>query len=110
MHFRSLILAVTRYVYRRERHAAVATRYGCGVSDRNLGQTNLLSLFNRAIPVMFVLTSCLLASSLAGAQNGTPAPRPEGEDSLMQLLTDKGFHDIENESWNAYGQFTYISS
>ena len=28
----------------------------------------------------------------------------------MQLLADKGLHDIDNESWNAYGQFTYISS
>jgi len=28
----------------------------------------------------------------------------------MQMLADKGLHDIENESWNAYGQFTYISS
>jgi hypothetical protein len=28
----------------------------------------------------------------------------------MQLLADRGLHDIENESWNAYGQFTYISS
>ena len=28
----------------------------------------------------------------------------------MQLLTDHGLHDIEDESWNAYGQFTYISS
>ena len=26
------------------------------------------------------------------------------------MLADKGLHDIENESWNAYGQFTYISS
>src|SRR5580700_5975178 len=52
----------------------------------------------------------LLAASLASAQNGTPAPRPEDEGSFMQLLADKGLHDIENESWNAYGQFTYISS
>lgn len=28
----------------------------------------------------------------------------------MKMLADKGLHDIENESWNAYGQFTYISS
>jgi high affinity Mn2+ porin len=57
-----------------------------------------------------VLGSLLLASSLARAQNGAPAPRPEGQFSFMQLLADKGLHDIENESWNAYGQFTYISS
>ena len=28
----------------------------------------------------------------------------------MKLLTEHQLHDIENESWNAYGQFTYISS
>jgi high affinity Mn2+ porin len=28
----------------------------------------------------------------------------------MQVLAGKGLHNIEDESWNAYGQFTYISS
>jgi high affinity Mn2+ porin len=28
----------------------------------------------------------------------------------MNVLDEHGLHDIENESWNAYGQFTYISS
>jgi high affinity Mn2+ porin len=28
----------------------------------------------------------------------------------MKVLAEDGLHDIENESWNAYGQFTYISS
>jgi hypothetical protein len=28
----------------------------------------------------------------------------------MQLLDERGLHDRENETWNAYGQFTYISS
>jgi high affinity Mn2+ porin len=57
-----------------------------------------------------VLASLVFASSIANAQNGTPAPRPSDEVSVMQLLADKGLHDIDNESWNAYGQFTYISS
>ncbi len=26
----------------------------------------------------------------------------------MNLLTHQGLHDIENESWNAYGQLTWI--
>jgi high affinity Mn2+ porin len=55
------------------------------------------------------VTSLLLASSLACAQNGAPAPRPDDEFSFMQYLADKNLHNIENESWNAYGQFTYIS-
>ena len=28
----------------------------------------------------------------------------------MNYLSDRGLHDINDESWNAYGQFTYISS
>ena len=59
---------------------------------------------------MLVLGGLFLGTSLAHAQNGTPAPRPEDQFTFMQYLADKGLHDIENESWNAYGQFTYISS
>jgi high affinity Mn2+ porin len=66
--------------------------------------------FWSSIPAVMVLAGMVLGSSLAGAQNGAPAPRPENEFSFMQYLADKGLHDIENESWNAYGQFTYISS
>jgi high affinity Mn2+ porin len=36
--------------------------------------------------------------------------RPDEQPSLMKVLAEDGPHDIENESWNAYGQFTYISS
>lgn len=57
-----------------------------------------------------LLGSILLASGPASAQNGAPAPRPEEQPSFMQLLADDGLHDMENESWNAYGQFTYGSS
>jgi len=28
----------------------------------------------------------------------------------MNLLAKKGLHDLKDERWNAYGQFTYISS
>ena len=51
----------------------------------------------------------LLASLPASAQNGSPAPRPE-EQPRMKVLEEHGMHDIKNENWNAYGQFTYISS
>lgn len=30
--------------------------------------------------------------------------------SLMQALADQGWHDMDDERWNAYGQATYISS
>ena len=58
-----------------------------------------------------LLGSVLLASGLASAQNGAPGgPPPEDQPTFMKLLADDGLHDIENESWNAYGQFTYISN
>jgi high affinity Mn2+ porin len=57
-----------------------------------------------------LLGSILLASGPAGAQNGSPSPRPDEQPSLMKVLAEDGLHDIHNESWNAYGQFTYISS
>jgi high affinity Mn2+ porin len=66
--------------------------------------------FSTARCIRLMLGILFLASPLLHAQNGTPAPRPEEQFSFMQYLTDKGLHDIENENWNAYGQFTYISS
>src|SRR5271166_5891555 len=109
MRFRLLLLSVVRHVNRPERCTTVLNRYRCGVSDRSLGQPNIVRvLVERS--TMRVIVGFLLASSLVSAQNGSPAPRPEDEFSFMQMLADKGLHDIENESWNAYGQFTYISS
>jgi hypothetical protein len=57
-----------------------------------------------------LLVSMLLASSPAGAQSAAPGARPNEQFSFMKLLTDHDLHNIEDESWNAYGQFTYISS
>ena len=106
----SLIPAVVLRINDRERCAASPRGYRCGVPGRSLGQANLVKVFDIARSIVRVLISFLLASSLASAQNGTPAPRPTMQFSFMQLLADKGLHNIENESWNAYGQFTYISS
>lgn len=54
--------------------------------------------------------SILVILYSANAQNGSPAPPAEDQPTLMKVLAEHGLHDIENESWNAYGQFTYISS
>jgi high affinity Mn2+ porin len=94
----------------RERCSATSRGYMCRVSSRSLGRANLVNRSDIARSITLMVISFLLASCFAKAQNGTPAPRPEDEGSLMQLLADKGLHDIENESWNAYSQFTYISS
>ncbi|HEY0265096.1 MAG TPA: carbohydrate porin, partial [Granulicella sp.] len=34
----------------------------------------------------------------------------EAQPSLMRLISRHTHHDLENERWNVYGQFTYISS
>ncbi len=110
MHFWPLIPAVAPCVNNRERWAATSRGCGRDSAGRSLGQAIILKVFNIARSLACVLTSFLLAWSLANAQNGTPAPRPSDEFSFMQHLADKGLHNIENESWNAYGQFTYISN
>jgi high affinity Mn2+ porin len=81
-----------------------------GILNPIRSQASPVRAFDTAKCIRLLLGSLLLASSLAHAQNGTPAPRPEEQFNFMQFLADKGLHDIENESWNAYGQFTYISS
>ena len=53
----------------------------------------------------------LLVTCGAFAQDPAPAPTPVVDDpqpSFMKLLSDHGKHNLEDEKWNAYGQFTYI--
>ena len=52
----------------------------------------------------------LLASVPASAQAAPPAGHEDEAFDFMNLLSQHGLHDIHDESWNAYGQFTYISS
>ncbi|HLJ85317.1 MAG TPA: carbohydrate porin [Candidatus Angelobacter sp.] len=70
----------------------------------------LVHLRLRGLGQIGVLFFMMFIGLAAAAQNGSPAPRPEEQPSLMKVLADRGEHDIDNESWNAYGQFTYISS
>ena len=107
MRFGLTVFAAMRYV---KACATVSRASVYGAPNRGLERLDLANMLDIVRPARGVLAAMLLASSIAYAQNGTPAPRPEDEGSLMQLLTDKGLHNIENESWNAYTQFTYISS
>jgi hypothetical protein len=52
----------------------------------------------------------LFAATPASAQAGPPAGHEDAAFDFMNLLAQHGLHDIDEESWNAYGQFTYISS
>ena len=58
----------------------------------------------------FALLTVLLASASARGQVSEPAPRPDEQFDFMNFITQHGLHDIKDESWNAYGQFTYITS
>ena len=48
--------------------------------------------------------------ALARAQAGPPAAHEDSAWDFMNVLRDHGLHDINDESWNAYGQLTFIHS
>jgi high affinity Mn2+ porin len=52
----------------------------------------------------------LFASAQANAQATAPGPHDEAANDFMNLLAHDGLHDLKDETWNAYGQFTAISS
>jgi hypothetical protein len=110
MRFWSLLAAAVRSINGRARYATVSAGAGRGAPACNLRHARLSPVLPPARSLLSLLTGFLLAASLAGAQNGSPGPRSNDAASYMQLLTQKGLHDIGNESWNVYGQFTYISS
>ncbi|HEX8873622.1 MAG TPA: hypothetical protein VF780_03260, partial [Nitrosospira sp.] len=59
-----------------------------------------------------ILLVCYLLFSVVPVHAGVTEPDPRGEDEFdfMNVLAKKGLHDLKDERWNAYGQFTYISS
>jgi high affinity Mn2+ porin len=66
----------------------------------------------RAAPFVgiWLATRILLAPTPARAQAAPPAGHQDQAFDVMNLLAQHDLHDIQDESWNAYGQFTYISS
>jgi hypothetical protein len=52
----------------------------------------------------------LVVAARARAQATPPAPHEDVAFDFMNLLANRGVHDLENERWNLYGQFTYITS
>jgi hypothetical protein len=57
-----------------------------------------------------IAASLLATASLARAQAAPPGGHEDAAFDFMNLLSHNGMHDLEDERWNAYGQFTYISS
>jgi high affinity Mn2+ porin len=58
----------------------------------------------------WLVARSLLAPTLAQAQAAPPAGHQDQAFDVMNLLANHDLHDIHDESWNAYGQFTYISN
>jgi high affinity Mn2+ porin len=73
---------------------------GTGIRQR-------LRRFTRA---MLLTALVVLAPSPAFPQSASSPERPDEPFSFMALLDEHGLHDTENETWNAYGQLTYIYS
>jgi hypothetical protein len=51
-----------------------------------------------------------LAPARAFAQAVPPAAHEDTAFDFMNVLSQNGLHDLKDETWNAYGQFTYIGS
>ncbi len=54
-----------------------------------------------------LILQCLWFGAPASAQ--TESSPDEDQPSFMKLLAERGKHNLEDEKWNLYGQFTYIS-
>lgn len=65
-----------------------------------------------ARPLRVGLAACALfvASRVAAQSASPPAAHDEAAFDFMNLLSHRGLHDLTDERWNAYGQFTYITS
>jgi high affinity Mn2+ porin len=66
-----------------------------------------------ALASLLLLVRPAVAESPDTDAKGNAAPESADDDSgfsFMQLLANAGKHDLHHERWNAYGQFTYISS
>jgi high affinity Mn2+ porin len=54
-------------------------------------------------------TCVLLESPRANAQAAAPAGHDDAAFDLMNILAQRGYHNIDDERWNLYGQLTFIS-
>jgi high affinity Mn2+ porin len=65
----------------------------------------------RNSPLLAALTGlALLLPHFAYAQAGPAGPHEDAAFDFMNLITAHGLHDIDHESWNVYGQSSFISS
>jgi hypothetical protein len=77
-----------------------------GALRKTAGSLRRSGAFFLALILFYLLF--LVVPALAGVTE--PDPRAQEQFDFMNALSKKGLHDLEDERWNAYGQFTYISS
>lgn len=63
-----------------------------------------------AIAAACVAARIVLAPTTARAQAAPPGGHEDEAFDIMNVISRAGLHDIHDETWNAYGQFTYIST
>ena len=66
--------------------------------------------FSTPVVLVGLAAWLLLAPARANAQAGPPSGHEDAAFDFMNLLSRNGLHDIDHETWNVYGQLTYISS
>lgn len=83
----------------------------CRSNSKLLGTKRRGSENIRAMALVRILFLCSMLLTVVSVQAQTePDPRATDAFDFMNLLAKKGWHDLKDERWNAYGQFTYISS
>ena len=78
-------------------------------ANRSLPFASSVAFGARLLPAG-LLACVLFASTRANAQAGPPAAHEDAGFDFMNLLSHHGLHNLDDELWNVYGQFTYISS
>jgi hypothetical protein len=61
-------------------------------------------------PRLALAAGLLLVACPARAEVSEASPRPDEQFDFMNVLTRMHLHDLKDESWNAYGQLTFIDS
>jgi hypothetical protein len=75
-----------------------------------LARQNSSRLFRLVLAPVGLAAFVLFSSARANAQGSPPAPHEDAAFDVMNLLAQRGLHNLDDERWNVYGQFTYISN